>query len=98
LGGTALEALDIGTGSGAIAVSLSRLILGARVTALDVSPAALELARANAVRAGTEVRFVEADILELATGAVAGSCGWRFTSGRRQELWRCWTALKMWKL
>lgn len=42
---------DIGTGSGAIAVTLARLLPGWRVAACDLSPAALEVARRNAERA-----------------------------------------------
>ena len=47
-------ALDVGTGSGCIAVSLARLIPDARVTAVDLSPQALAVARRNAVRLGAD--------------------------------------------
>ncbi len=52
-------ALDLGTGSGAIAVSLACERPGAAVTAVDASAAALSLARANAGRLGAPVEFAE---------------------------------------
>lgn len=62
-----LSVLDAGTGSGAIAVALSRNLRFARVTAIDNSDAALEVARGNAERLRTPVTFVNADILSLTT-------------------------------
>lgn len=59
--------LDAGTGSGAIAVALSRNLRFARVTAIDNSDAALEVARSNAERLRTPVTFVNADMLSLAS-------------------------------
>lgn len=53
--------LDIGTGSGAIAVSLAKLGRPAQVTAADVSDRALEIARQNAERNGAAVEFVKSD-------------------------------------
>ena len=60
------EVADIGTGSGAIAVSLAMLRPDARVVATDVSSAALEVARANAARhrVTDRVRFFEGDLLQ----------------------------------
>ena len=58
-----LEVLDIGTGSGCIAISLARALKFAQVTATDISPAALEVAQQNAIALKTRVRFVEQDIL-----------------------------------
>ena len=55
--------LDIGTGSGAIAVTLARLVKDAKVVAVDISAAALEIAARNARRLGVDVEFVEADAL-----------------------------------
>ena len=52
---------DVGTGSGAIALALKQERPDARVTATDVSPDALALARENAGDA--DVRFVETDLL-----------------------------------
>lgn len=62
-----LSVLDAGTGSGAIAVALSRNLRFARVTAIDNSDAALEVARGNAERLRTPVTFVNADMLSLAS-------------------------------
>lgn len=60
-----LSVLDAGTGSGAIAVALSRNLRFARVTAIDNSDAALEVARGNAERLRTPVIFVNTDMLSL---------------------------------
>jgi release factor glutamine methyltransferase len=54
--------LDVGTGSGAIALAIADEHPGARVTALDASPDALAVARENAARTGLEVELVEADL------------------------------------
>jgi release factor glutamine methyltransferase len=58
--------LDLGTGSGNIAVSLAHYLPGALVVGVDVSPGALEVARENARTNGVEdrVRFQKADILQ----------------------------------
>ena len=50
--------LDIGTGSGALAISLAKLGKDVRVTAADISDAALAIARANAERLSADVEFV----------------------------------------
>ncbi len=57
--------VDVGTGSGAIAVTLAAQRHGWRVSASDLSPDALEVARANAVRheAADRVTFVQGDLL-----------------------------------
>jgi release factor glutamine methyltransferase len=55
--------LDIGTGSGALAVTL-RLEMGAATWATDISPAATLVAAENAARLGAEVHFVVCDLME----------------------------------
>ncbi|HEY0064764.1 MAG TPA: peptide chain release factor N(5)-glutamine methyltransferase [Telluria sp.] len=53
--------LDMGTGSGAIAVAIAHTRPDASVTALDVSPAALAVATDNAAANGAAVRFLQSD-------------------------------------
>ena len=63
--------LDVGTGSGAIAIAFACTLPGAEITAIDLSPEALAVARANAAAHGVDgrIRFVESDLLEgLAVG------------------------------
>ncbi len=55
--------LDVGTGSGAIAVALAKSIEGAKVTAVDISDVALEIAAENAERNGVNIAFYKADAL-----------------------------------
>jgi release factor glutamine methyltransferase len=61
-----LRILDLGTGSGAIAVSLARESENVEVWATDLAPEALKVAEANAVRHGVRerVRFREGDLFE----------------------------------
>lgn len=58
------QILDIGTGSGCIAIALKKYIPQASVTAWDISEEALHIARENAHSAGTEITFVQQDILQ----------------------------------
>ncbi len=60
LDGTA-TVVDVGVGSGAIAIAIAVEHPGARVTAIDRSPGALEVARENAAALGVEVELLERD-------------------------------------
>lgn len=61
-GSAAPDVLDVGTGTGAIALAIKDELPGARVTAIDVSPEALSLARENAARTGLDVTLIERDL------------------------------------
>jgi release factor glutamine methyltransferase len=68
--GEKLKIVDVGTGSGAIALALAKELPDAEITAVDISPAALEVSRTNAARLEVErVRFQENDLLEGFAGA-----------------------------
>lgn len=62
--------LDIGTGSGCIAISLAKNIDNAQVYAMDVSAKAIKKAKENAVLNEVEVEFIEADILNICHSAL----------------------------
>jgi release factor glutamine methyltransferase len=55
--------VDVGTGSGCIAVALAKALNSNRITAIDSSPTALEVARDNAQRNGVNVRFLAGNLL-----------------------------------
>ncbi|MBE6342590.1 MAG: peptide chain release factor N(5)-glutamine methyltransferase [Lentimicrobiaceae bacterium] len=57
--------IDIGTGSGCIAISLAKLISNSNVYALDISEEALKIARENAFNNNVSVSFIHDDILNL---------------------------------
>ncbi|MBU2930056.1 peptide chain release factor N(5)-glutamine methyltransferase [Winogradskyella psychrotolerans] len=61
-----LKILDIGTGSGCIAISLVKNLPNAKVYALDISKEALKVAKQNAKLNNVEITFIEANIIEVA--------------------------------
>lgn len=62
---TAKTVLDVGTGSGCIAISLAMRNARLAITATDISPAALKLARQNAAahQVSAQITFIQADLL-----------------------------------
>ena len=64
--GNGLTLVDVGTGSGCIAVALAKELPGATIYATDVSTAALNVARRNAARHGfsDRIRFLESNLFE----------------------------------
>jgi release factor glutamine methyltransferase len=64
--GPALRIVDVGTGSGAIALSLAKEFTLAEIHATDISPAALEIARTNAARhqLDSRIHFHQTDLLQ----------------------------------
>jgi release factor glutamine methyltransferase len=68
LNGTeAPKILELGTGSGCIAISLALELPGTRVTAIDISQNALTVARSNAARHGAAIDFLQGDWLSGVT-------------------------------
>ena len=69
-----LEVFDIGTGSGNIAISIAKFLKHARITAIDVSASALEVARQNAELHSVETRieFSQMDVFDLSEDIVQG--------------------------
>lgn len=69
---TGVNILDIGTGSGCIACTLAAELPKAHVTAWDISPIALGIARENAKRNSVKVDFQARDVLKVRYGSDAG--------------------------
>lgn len=66
--GADLRVLDIGTGSGAIALSLKQARADWQVTASDISPKALKIAQENASKHQLDVTFIQSDVYERIEG------------------------------
>lgn len=65
--------VDVGTGSGAVALAIKDERPDARVLAIDVSPDAVALARVNAGRLGLDVEVLEGDLLEPVLASLPGT-------------------------
>jgi release factor glutamine methyltransferase len=64
--------VDLGTGSGVLALALKHAFPAARVLGVDVSAGALDLARANAAANGLDVEFLHGDLFEPIDSALRG--------------------------
>ena len=60
--GCRLKILDMGTGSGCIAISLAKLLPKAEIFAIDISGEALEIARQNASLHNVDITFLQSDL------------------------------------
>lgn len=72
----AAAVLDIGTGSGCIAVSLAKACPEAKISALDISPVALDIARGNATAAGVDIGMLCGDILHPDRNDILSMSSW----------------------
>lgn len=60
-----ISILDIGTGSGCIAISLAKYLSNAKVSAIDISNQAIEMAKLNAQNNNVQINFIVQDILKI---------------------------------
>jgi release factor glutamine methyltransferase len=72
--GEGLTIVDIGTGSGCIAIALAKELPAAKIYSTDISPATLEVAKRNAVRLGfsNRIQFVESSLLDALLSVPVG--------------------------
>ena len=63
-----LNIIDLGTGSGCIAITLKKLLPSSNVTAVDISNDALSVACSNAKKLGADVNFIQSNMLNNVTG------------------------------
>lgn len=63
------EVLDVGTGTGALALAIKAAYPQAEVWASDLSPKALELAKENAILNNLDIQFVQSDLLQNISGS-----------------------------
>jgi len=81
-----LNILDIGTGSGCIAITLALEMPDAEVEAVDISPEALAIAGANAARLGAKVSFHQYDILSEDSPPLGRGRGWGAPSTPKYDI------------
>ena len=84
--GKALKVLDIGTGSGCIAIALKKAHPEWEVTGIDISEEAIEVARENAKRNKVEVDFLVADIFSDENGVIEPLGGEEYGKNLRYDI------------